>query len=86
MILKPGLLLSIGLLFSSLVMSQDLYMPRDVKEVYRNKTRTLKGTPGENYWQNTIQLKDIKDVFKLNLDGGIFMDADPSNNIWNSKK
>jgi len=52
MYLKQGLMLSIGLLLSTVVLSQELYMPRNVKEAYKNKTRTLKGTPGENYWQN----------------------------------
>jgi hypothetical protein len=31
---------------------QNLYMPRDVKEAYKNETRTLDGKPGKKYWQN----------------------------------
>ncbi|MEO5942292.1 MAG: M1 family metallopeptidase [Ferruginibacter sp.] len=31
---------------------QNLYMPRDVKEAYKNQTRALDGKPGKNYWQN----------------------------------
>jgi len=52
MLLKQGLILSIGLLLSVTMLSQELYMPRDVKEAYKNKTRTLSGSPGANYWQN----------------------------------
>ncbi len=32
--------------------AQDLYMPRDVRESYKNGTRSMNGTPGKNYWQN----------------------------------
>ncbi|MBS1495472.1 MAG: M1 family metallopeptidase [Bacteroidetes bacterium] len=32
--------------------SQSLYMPRDVKEAYKNETRALDGKPGKKYWQN----------------------------------
>ncbi len=52
MLLKHGVLLGISMLFSSVVLSQELYMPRDIKDAYKNKTRTLSGAPGENYWQN----------------------------------
>jgi hypothetical protein len=31
---------------------QNLYMPRDVKEAYKNETRALDGKPGKKYWQN----------------------------------
>ena len=33
-------------------MGQDLYVPRDVKQAYNNKTRNINGMPGANYWQN----------------------------------
>ena len=32
--------------------SQSLYMPRDIKQAYKNATRALDGKPGKNYWQN----------------------------------
>jgi Peptidase family M1 domain len=32
--------------------AQDLYMPRDVKQAYKNGTRSMDGNPGKNYWQN----------------------------------
>ena len=32
--------------------SQDLYMPRDIKQAYKNGTRSMDGMPGKNYWQN----------------------------------
>lgn len=33
--------------------AQDLYMPRNVKNAYKNGTRSMDGKPGKNYWQNT---------------------------------
>lgn len=32
--------------------SQELYMPRNVKEAYTKGTRSKDGKPGKNYWQN----------------------------------
>jgi Peptidase family M1 domain len=32
--------------------AQDLYMPRDIKQAYKNKTRSMDGKPGTQYWQN----------------------------------
>jgi Peptidase family M1 domain len=32
--------------------SQDLYMPRNVKQAYKKETRSVDGRPGKNYWQN----------------------------------
>jgi hypothetical protein len=32
--------------------SQDLYMPRNVKQAYKKETRSMNGKPGKNYWQN----------------------------------
>jgi len=32
--------------------AQDLYMSRDVKQAYKNGTRSMDGKPGKNYWQN----------------------------------
>lgn len=36
----------------SFIHSQSLYMPRDVKEAYKNGSRSLTGMPGKKYWQN----------------------------------
>ena len=36
----------------SLGYSQNLYMPRDIKQAFRNGTRSVDGKPGKNYWQN----------------------------------
>lgn len=35
------------------VHAQTLYMPRDVKEAFKNETRSPDGKPGKNYWQNS---------------------------------
>ena len=32
--------------------SQELYMPRDIKQAYKKSTRSPDGRPGKNYWQN----------------------------------
>ncbi len=32
--------------------AQTLYMPRDIKQAYKNETRSMDGRPGKNYWQN----------------------------------
>src|SRR5579872_4458018 len=32
--------------------SQPLYMPRDIRQAYKQATRSLNGKPGPNYWQN----------------------------------
>ena len=41
------------LLFIAFAKAQDLYRPRDIKQAYKNKTRSMSGEPGENYWQNS---------------------------------
>lgn len=33
--------------------AQQLYMPRNVQQAYKNQTRSPDGKPGKNYWQNT---------------------------------
>ncbi|MEO7046940.1 MAG: M1 family peptidase, partial [Ferruginibacter sp.] len=40
------------LIFATSAEGQNLYMPRDVKEAYKNETRALDGKPGKKYWQN----------------------------------
>jgi hypothetical protein len=32
--------------------AQPLYMPRNIKQAYKNGTRSTDGTPGKQYWQN----------------------------------
>lgn len=32
---------------------QELYAPRNVRQAYKNETRSMDGKPGKNYWQNT---------------------------------
>jgi len=34
-----------------------LYMPRDIKAAYENRTRSYDGKPGKNYWQNYSDYK-----------------------------
>ncbi len=34
------------------VISQDLFMSRDIQTAYKNGTRSIDGKPGKNYWQN----------------------------------
>ena len=50
-------------LFSINLISQDLYIPRNIKQAYENKTRSSDGQPGEKYWQNT---GDYTIAFKVN--------------------
>lgn len=50
---KKIILLATCLLISTISLAQDLYIPRDVEQAYKNKTRNKNGMPGENYWQNT---------------------------------
>ena len=49
------LLVYVCLLFSfniKVSAQNDLYMPLEFQKAYQNKTRSLDGKPGENYWQN----------------------------------
>ena len=32
--------------------AQNLYMPRDIQQAYKNETRSADGNPGKKYWQN----------------------------------
>jgi len=53
--------LMVILAYSGMSSAQELYMPRNIKKAYTNKTRAANGQPGERYWQNKgrydIQLK-----------------------------
>jgi len=40
------------LLLNSNVCASDLYIPVNIRKAYENKTRSLNGKPGPNYWQN----------------------------------
>ena len=43
--------------------SQELYTPRNIAKAYQQKTRSLDGKPGSNYWQNS---GDYKIDFNVN--------------------
>ncbi|MCO5269499.1 MAG: M1 family metallopeptidase [Brumimicrobium sp.] len=45
-------LLIIGCSLNLSLFSQEIFIPRSVQKAYSNKTRSLDGKPGENYWQN----------------------------------
>jgi hypothetical protein len=85
--------------------AEPLYMPRAVKQTFKNGTRSPDGRPGRRYWQNrgryTETLHQTPSIWKsgrntvtfpvhtarkslrsIELDGGIFMDADTTNNGW----
>ena len=49
---RPLLFLLFILSGLSPLLSQSLYVPRDVKEAYKKGTRSPDGRPGSNYWQN----------------------------------
>src|SRR3954463_13472969 len=40
------------LLTSAQIQAQSLYMPRDVRQAFKNGTRSNDGRPGPHYWQN----------------------------------
>lgn len=64
-------------------------IPFDINIVYTdNSTETIHQTPA--VWENnlklaSIELKAKKQIKQISLDGGIFMDATPSNNTWSVK-
>jgi len=64
-------------------------VPFDVVLTYADgTTETVHQTPivwQQNQQQTTVHIKTSKIVKSVTLDGGIFMDADPSNNQWNAK-
>ncbi|MCT2560519.1 M1 family metallopeptidase [Chryseobacterium herbae] len=51
--MKKYSILFLLLCFSSSLFAQDLYVPRNIKKAYKKETRSLSGSPGSNYWQNT---------------------------------
>ncbi|KFF04222.1 M1 family metallopeptidase [Flavobacterium reichenbachii] len=64
-------------------------IPFDVNVVYAdNSKETLHQTPAvweKNEKTAKIALKGTKKIKQIDLDGGIFMDASPRNNIWKAK-
>ncbi|HVZ98499.1 MAG TPA: M1 family metallopeptidase [Chitinophagaceae bacterium] len=50
--MKRGLFILIFFAASSLAHAQNLYRPRDLKQAYKNQTRSNDGWPGKKYWQN----------------------------------
>src|SRR5215469_12985680 len=52
---RNNFLLQMNAVLSMLSLStraQTLYMPRGVKQAYKNGTRSMDGKPGKDYWQN----------------------------------
>lgn len=45
---------------NSVVTAQELYMPRNIRQAYKNNTRSVTGAPGKNYWQN-------KGIYQLHI-------------------
>jgi hypothetical protein len=64
-------------------------IPFDVNVVYTDGTKeTVHETPvvwATNQKMTTVTLKGTKKIKSVTLDGGLFMDAIPSDNSWNSK-
>ena len=50
--MKKGLFTAIILIGFLYAQSQDLYLPRNIKEAYKKETRSANGRPGNKYWQN----------------------------------
>ena len=42
-----------------------LYIPNEIQQAYENNTRSYEGTPGEDYWQNTVDYDIDVEVFPL---------------------
>ena len=50
--IKTLLLSAFACLMLAQAQAQNLYMPRDIQQAYKNGTRAADGKPGKNYWQN----------------------------------
>lgn len=50
--IQSFLSVTVAIFFSFTVFSQELYIPRNIKNAYKNHTRDKSGKPGKNYWQN----------------------------------
>ncbi|HSU28574.1 MAG TPA: M1 family metallopeptidase [Chitinophagaceae bacterium] len=53
--MKCRALLAVLVFVSLAASSQDLYVPRNIKNTYKKGTRSMDGKPGPNYWQNTAR-------------------------------
>lgn len=51
--IRKLLFLVLSVLMFTNVQAQQLYQPRNLKQAYKNGTRSQDGTPGKNYWQNS---------------------------------
>lgn len=54
-IMQKVFMFIIGIALYQSAICQDLFMPRDIAEAYKNETRSMDGRPGKNYWQNRAQ-------------------------------
>ncbi len=52
-ILNYSVLLVILFIYGTVSYAQQEYFPRNIQDAYDNGTRSLDGTPGANYWQNS---------------------------------
>lgn len=61
------LFLTLSLFCTALILfaqkTDDLFMPKEVRKAYEKKTRSLDGTPGENYFQNQTDYKIKAEFF-----------------------
>ncbi len=53
--MKNILIVLIFISYTFYANAQTLYWPRDVKQAYKNQTRSNDGYPGKKYWQNTAR-------------------------------
>lgn len=53
--MKQFILVGIALSVFAYTEAQQLYMPRNVQQAYKNETRSPDGKPGKKYWQNTAK-------------------------------
>src|ERR1035437_6582881 len=53
------LIIILSIVFSKISLGQNpgLYIPRNIQKAFNEKTRTLDGKPGINYWQNGANYK-----------------------------
>ncbi len=50
--IKSIFLSILSLILCSTLNAQELYIPRNIQQAYKNNTRSMTGRPGSNYWQN----------------------------------
>ena len=58
--MKSGIIFIIALFFSiqpCFAQKNNMFIPLNYKKAYTNKSRTLEGKPGPNYWQNSADYK-----------------------------